>query len=111
MILRLPLALVLVLNLNVCRQEMQDMPRHEPLEASEVFADGMSARTPVPGTVARDADLSEVPESIPYPVRVAYSWDKGEFTVFRLTHFHRGLAPLPSSAWTAGPAVPRRSHG
>lgn len=71
MILRLPLVLALVLPLEVCRQEMGDMPRYEPLEASEVFPDGMSARTPPPGTVARDADLSEVPQRIPYPVTMA----------------------------------------
>ena len=35
------------------RQAMYDQPRYEPLEASEFFADGMSARPPVPGTVAR----------------------------------------------------------
>jgi mono/diheme cytochrome c family protein len=32
---------------------MRDQPRYEPLEASEFFADGMSARPLVSGTVAR----------------------------------------------------------
>lgn len=32
---------------------MHDNPRHEPLEASRVFADRSSARQPVAGTVAR----------------------------------------------------------
>jgi hypothetical protein len=36
-----------------CRQDMHDQPRYEPLEASTFFADGRSARPPVPGTVAR----------------------------------------------------------
>ena len=36
-----------------CRQDMHDNPRHEPLEASRVFADRSSARQPVAGTVAR----------------------------------------------------------
>jgi mono/diheme cytochrome c family protein len=36
-----------------CHQDMYDQPRYEPLEASTFFADGMSARPAVPGTVAR----------------------------------------------------------
>jgi mono/diheme cytochrome c family protein len=36
-----------------CHTDMQDQPRYEALEASTFFADGMSARQPVEGTVAR----------------------------------------------------------
>jgi mono/diheme cytochrome c family protein len=36
-----------------CRQDMADQPRAEPLEPSRFFADGQSARPPVPGAVAR----------------------------------------------------------
>jgi len=36
-----------------CRHEMYDQPRYEPLEASDFFEDGKSARNPEPGTVAR----------------------------------------------------------
>ena len=36
-----------------CRQQMADQPRYDPLEASNFFADGQSARTPVEGTIAR----------------------------------------------------------
>lgn len=63
-----------------CRQDMHNQPKYEPLEASELFADGASARTPVEGTVARgqlrestrlyrgmEADGSLV-ERIPVPV-------------------------------------------
>jgi hypothetical protein len=39
--------------LAACRQDMHDQPRYEPLEASEFYADGRSARAPVEGTVAR----------------------------------------------------------
>jgi len=43
----------LVLLLAGCRQDMQDQPRLEPFEASELFANGMASR-PIPaGTVAR----------------------------------------------------------
>lgn len=52
-----------------CRQDMEDQPRYDPLEASNQFADGMSARTPVAGTVARDADLTPS-EGIPYPITI-----------------------------------------
>lgn len=39
--------------LSSCRQDMHDQPRHEPLEASVLFADGRSSRPLIEGTVAR----------------------------------------------------------
>jgi len=36
-----------------CLTDMHDQPRYEPLEASEMFADGQSARPTPAGTVAR----------------------------------------------------------
>jgi mono/diheme cytochrome c family protein len=36
-----------------CHRDMLDQPRSETFEASDFFADGRSARLPVPGTVAR----------------------------------------------------------
>jgi mono/diheme cytochrome c family protein len=36
-----------------CRQDMHDQPRYRPYAASSLFSDGMSARLPVEGTVAR----------------------------------------------------------
>jgi len=35
------------------RLDMYDQPRYEPLEASDFFADGLSARQPVEGTIPR----------------------------------------------------------
>ncbi len=35
------------------RQAMYDQPKYEPMEASSFFADGLSSRQPVRGTVAR----------------------------------------------------------
>jgi len=68
---RLRFTLVLgVLAIASCRQDMEDQPRYDPLEASNQFADGMSARTPVTGTVAREADLSPIPDKIPYPITI-----------------------------------------
>ena len=46
------LAAAAVLTLG-CRQDMQDQPRYEPLEASAFFEDGRASRPLVPGTVAR----------------------------------------------------------
>jgi mono/diheme cytochrome c family protein len=43
-----------------CRQKMANQPRYDPLETSDFFADGMSARPRVPGTVAR-GELSTDP--------------------------------------------------
>lgn len=48
-------AFAAVLLLAGCRQDMHDQPKYEPLEASALFADGASSRTPPPYTVARDA--------------------------------------------------------
>jgi mono/diheme cytochrome c family protein len=36
-----------------CRQDMHNQPKYQPLEGSELFADGAASRTPVEGTVAR----------------------------------------------------------
>ena len=53
-----------------CRQDMEDQPRYDPLEASNQFADGMSARTPVPGTVTHDADISPTSAPIHGPITI-----------------------------------------
>lgn len=47
------LALVALAALGACRQKMANQPRYDPLEASDFFNDGQSARPRVPGTVAR----------------------------------------------------------
>jgi mono/diheme cytochrome c family protein len=39
--------------LSACRQDMHDQPKYVPFRASTFFADGLSARPPVEGTVAR----------------------------------------------------------
>ncbi|BCG88336.1 hypothetical protein MesoLj113c_44460 [Mesorhizobium sp. 113-3-9] len=54
-----------------CKQDMADQPRYNALASSTQFADGMSARTPVEGTVTRDADLTPTPNGIPYPITMA----------------------------------------
>jgi mono/diheme cytochrome c family protein len=43
------------------RLDMYDQPRNEPLEASDFFADGLSARPPVEGTIARGALREDEP--------------------------------------------------
>lgn len=62
------LILLMVPSLAGCDQKMADQPRYDPLEKSSQFSDGMSARTPVPGTVPRDADLAPIKQAIPTPV-------------------------------------------
>ena len=52
--------LLLLVALGGCRQKMSNQPRYDPLEASTFFADGMSARPRIAGTVAR-GDLSTNP--------------------------------------------------
>lgn len=51
---RLLIPLLLPLIVTGCdRLDMYDQPRYEPLEASEFFGDGRSARPPLEGTIAR----------------------------------------------------------
>ncbi len=45
--------LALLVALTACRQKMANQPKYDPLEPSDFFADGMSARPRIPGTVAR----------------------------------------------------------
>ena len=45
--------IALSLGLVGCRQDMQDQPKFVPLRSTSFFPDGRSARTQVPGTVAR----------------------------------------------------------
>src|SRR5437773_1989359 len=45
--------LIALLTLAACRQKMAYQPKYDPLEPSDFFADGMSARPRIPGTVAR----------------------------------------------------------
>jgi mono/diheme cytochrome c family protein len=52
--------MLLLLALGGCRQKMSNQPRYDPLEPSTFFADGMSARPRIAGTVAR-GDLSNNP--------------------------------------------------
>ena len=65
------------------RQRMFDQPKYEPLERSTFFADGLSARQPVPGTVARgqlrlDTHLhlgtieGELAETLPTSIELDY---------------------------------------
>ena len=51
--MRVVLAVVSLMLLAGCRQDMHDGPRYEAFEASSSFADNRSARTPPAGTVAR----------------------------------------------------------
>lgn len=46
-------ALTALLALAGCRQKMANQPRYDPLEASDFFPDGMSARPRLENTVAR----------------------------------------------------------
>jgi hypothetical protein len=47
------LVMAALAGLTGCRQQMAEQPSYSPLEASEFFEDGRSARLPVEGTVAR----------------------------------------------------------
>jgi mono/diheme cytochrome c family protein len=51
-------SLALIVIFAGCHRDMRDQPRYEALEASTFFPDGMSARKPVEGTVAR-GELNE----------------------------------------------------
>ena len=51
--LRLAAVAVAVVGVTACRQDMQDQPKYEPLEASRFFADGQASRPAIDDTVAR----------------------------------------------------------
>ena len=48
-----PALIVICLFSAACRRDMQDQPKMKPFRSSNFFADGLSARQPVEGTVAR----------------------------------------------------------
>jgi mono/diheme cytochrome c family protein len=52
------LPIILISMLPACRQDMADQPAYRPFRASSFFADGLSARPLVPGTVARGSKQS-----------------------------------------------------
>jgi cytochrome c553 len=53
--MRRSLPVVLIVTVAVaCNQQMNNEPRYDPLESSDFFADGMTARPRVPGTIARE---------------------------------------------------------
>jgi mono/diheme cytochrome c family protein len=49
---------IVLLCLAGCQQQMARQPSYRPLQASALFADGMSARPLVPGTIARDTPFA-----------------------------------------------------
>jgi mono/diheme cytochrome c family protein len=68
--------------LGACRQDMHDQPKYIPLRESTFFSDALSARQPVPDTVARghlDDDTllytgrenNQLAEVFPFPVDAA----------------------------------------
>ncbi len=54
-----------------CNQQMAEQPRYNPLDASNQFADGASARMPVAGTVDRNANLAAAPQTVLHPMTLA----------------------------------------
>lgn len=52
---RLPIFLLLAIVLLAagCRRDMQDQPKMKPFRSTSFFADGLSGRQPIPGTIAR----------------------------------------------------------
>jgi hypothetical protein len=77
-----------------CRQVMNTQPRYSPLQASDFFADGMSARRLVAGTVARghlriDEQLytgktgNRLADTFPFPVtREVLERGRERFNIF-----------------------------
>ena len=57
-----------------CRSDMYDQPKYEPLEASEFYSNGTSARIPPSGTVPRLDPRADPTEQLYEPSRVG-----GEF--------------------------------
>ncbi|MBB3230941.1 c-type cytochrome [Halomonas stenophila] len=63
------LATLLALGLAACDQpRMEDQAKYETYEAAPGWPNDQAAREPVAGTVARDASLAPVPETLPMPL-------------------------------------------
>lgn len=54
--------LLLLLFFGGCRQDMQDQPKMKPFRGTTFFADKLSARQPIPGTIARGFLRDDNPE-------------------------------------------------
>ena len=85
---RFPLAVIVLVLVSGCRQDMHNQPKYKPLRASAFFADGSSARPLVEGTVARGTLQSDAAfftgkngdtpvTELPFPVD-AQVLDRGE---------------------------------
>ena len=113
------IAAAAALALASCRSDMHVQPRYNPLDGSQFFEDGRSARPPVPGTVARGQlridqhlytgkiDGKEV-DTFPFPVtRGVLDRGRNRFNIFcapchgitgegRGVIVQRGFPPPPS---------------
>src|SRR5215213_2603192 len=49
----LPVLLLMIAFVPACRRDMQDQPKMKPFRGTAFFGDGLSARPPVEGTIAR----------------------------------------------------------
>lgn len=59
-------AIFLAIGVTACDQPfMENQPKYETYETALEWPDNQSARTPVPGTVARDAHLGPIPDELP----------------------------------------------
>ena len=56
---RTVVTIAIVLCLSGCKQKMANQAKYDPLEPSDFFADGMSARPRIAGTVARGEALAD----------------------------------------------------
>lgn len=70
--------------LAACDQpQMAEQPKYGPYAAAPGWPEDQAARRPPAGTVARDADLGERPETIPVPVdRRLLARGRGRFDTF-----------------------------
>ena len=67
-------ALVLLAGCEKLARNMYDQPRYNPMRESSLFADGTSARAPVPGTVPAGEEkeaAAKKAQSLPYPITMA----------------------------------------
>lgn len=63
---RLCVTVLLTSSVSACDQpHMEDQAKYETFEAAQEWSDNQSALTPIPGTVARDANLGPIPIDLP----------------------------------------------
>jgi mono/diheme cytochrome c family protein len=111
---RYALCVLLLLIVSGCRQKMANQPRYDPLEASDLFKDGMASRPRIEGVVARGELVTDpflatgkingaVADGFPFAV-TASTLDRGQ------TRYNIYCSPCHSRLGDGNGMIPSRGY-